>query len=268
MRRVIVIAPHLTVSKGTEIVAVFSDMSEDNITMTVSQDGVSRYDEFGDICFGNQETSSCIWIDKNDVEDIVITKDNIAEHYESMDDEDKRKFGDIISDNLQKRINALMIRLSIDRHTIFNNKNIAQVEMLNSKHITALTLFGAKDTLKPIDDYIAEIKASDEYRKYVVKDEDATILSKDECQSLLKNLVHTRGAISGIEHTLKMIAKIDIKLSLADMPTEENDIRFQFNMGINEDEGVYLDFDLFALRTNTKENGNIVYYITGISPSY
>jgi len=94
------------------------------------------------------------------------------------------------------------------------------------------------------------------------------MLSKEECQKQLESLVHTRGTLERIALTLSKIAKIDVAINHVDEPLDENDVSFEFNMGVDENKGIYLDFDMFALPTNAKENNSIIYYITDISSSY
>jgi hypothetical protein len=39
---------------------------------------------------------------------------------------------------------------------------------MKREHYIAMYYFGVKDTLNPINEYVEEIKASDEYKKYIV----------------------------------------------------------------------------------------------------
>lgn len=85
-------------------------------------------------------------------DDVVITKDNIHLYYEFMSDEDIKKYRHIIMPMFNDRLEII-------------NKSIK----LDAMYISAISLsvFGIKDTLKPIDEYIAEIKATEEYRAYI-----------------------------------------------------------------------------------------------------
>ncbi|MDQ1341247.1 MAG: hypothetical protein QG567_2405, partial [Campylobacterota bacterium] len=89
-----------------------------------------------------------------------ITKDNIAQYYEFMSDEDKYNNLSIVMDvfnNRQRDIEAaLNVRLvaPISENLHFKGSPIGR------------SSFGMKDTLKPIDEYIEDIKASEEYQAY------------------------------------------------------------------------------------------------------
>jgi hypothetical protein len=92
--------------------------------------------------------------------DVTITKDNIHLYYEFMSYEDFGKYKDILNDIFTLRYSKIYshIKLKIDQ---------LKIKTLFGSYHVSLTLFGVKDTLKPIDEYIAEIKSSSEYKEYI-----------------------------------------------------------------------------------------------------
>ncbi len=86
------------------------------------------------------------------INESIITKDNIHLYYEFMSDEDIKKYRHIIMPMFNDRLEII-------------NKSIK----LDAMYISAISLsvFGIKDTLKPMEEYIAEIKASKEYLHYM-----------------------------------------------------------------------------------------------------
>jgi len=135
-------------------------------------------------CYGNLRDNN-----------VAITKDNIHLYYEFMSDEDKINNSSFIKLSNIEKIYPLMSnwhkeicfntvhlmfakRKSILLKTFSNNKNI----VCNTKLFKAednfflsddgyfnvsLYCFNIEDTLKPVKEYIAEIKESDAYKKYV-----------------------------------------------------------------------------------------------------
>jgi len=112
---------------------------------------------------------------------ITITKDNIAEYYEFMSDEDLIKNKTIISDIFDSRKNTIPpFFKDIDLKSKgswcgvegFNNskQEIVLLPMTYGHYTLKQVIFGVKDTLKPVDEYIAEIKASEEYKNYIFED--------------------------------------------------------------------------------------------------
>jgi len=97
--------------------------------------------------------------------DLIITKDNIHLYYEFMSDEDLEKYQDIISNLLLER-QHLIIYKNNEMKIVKEDCKYCESKFINSYCIYNC-LFGVKDTLKPIDDYIEEIKASNEYKEYI-----------------------------------------------------------------------------------------------------
>ena len=93
------------------------------------------------------------------IEDI-ITKENISIYYEFMSDEDINKYKhilDFILVNRKNHINDILFNDVCSRfksgYSFFNI----------GTYRVSQTIFGIKDTLKPINEYIAEIKKSEQY---------------------------------------------------------------------------------------------------------
>lgn len=115
------------------------------------------------------------------LEGVTITKDNIAEYYEFMSDEDIENNLKVVSDMLKERSIVLFKLLfgssfvdvsKIENHVKSNvfsdgvfhgDSNIFSYCIFYS-----ISYFGVKDTLKPIDEYIAEIKGSEAYKAHIL----------------------------------------------------------------------------------------------------
>jgi hypothetical protein len=90
----------------------------------------------------------------------TITKDNIALYYEFMDDEDLEKHKDILS--------VILCQRRADIVKIIDFENHSNITLDNTMLKTIKwECFGIKDNLKPIDEYIEEIKGSSEYKEYI-----------------------------------------------------------------------------------------------------
>ena len=98
---------------------------------------------------------------------VVITEDNIALYYEFMGEEDKNKYKELLSDLfIDRHENYVLKSLNLD---YFGTKQYMTNVLSNTfqQFRIGLSFFGIKDTLKPIDEYIEEIKASSEYKEYI-----------------------------------------------------------------------------------------------------
>jgi len=93
-----------------------------------------------------------------------ITKDNIHLYYEFMNDEDLIKHYDLISTIVHRRTLEVRNLINFNPDENFNKHRV--LETLRSQAV-GQKIFGIKDTLKPIDDYIAEIKQSEPYKTYM-----------------------------------------------------------------------------------------------------
>lgn len=85
-----------------------------------------------------------------------ITKDNIADYYEFMNDDNLEKYKDILSPIFKKRA-----------YYIVNNSFFQLPNRSVDFDDNWLTVLDIKDTLKPINEYIEEIKQSSEYKDYL-----------------------------------------------------------------------------------------------------
>ena len=91
---------------------------------------------------------------------VVITKDNIHLYYEFMSDDDIKEYSSLIDDIFEDRLDLLLKEFkSLEYNQITTDKYF-------TFFVSGLICFGTKDTLKPIDEYIVEIKASEEYKAY------------------------------------------------------------------------------------------------------
>ena len=110
------------------------------------------------------------------VRDLKITKNNIADYYEFMSSKDKNKNARLISAILFERCYSK----EFDR---FLKEIPMEVLLKNSCDrafgdlLVETSYFGIRDTLKPIDEYIAEIKESEAYKEYQVNN--ATVSIKE-----------------------------------------------------------------------------------------
>lgn len=114
--------------------------------------------------------------------DVIIDKDNIHLYYEFMRDEELEKYFYflITGDNeLRKRFITIGEVLNIDKNSygkylyshIFGllrcENGFRELKTDYGTYILKFYFFGIKDTLKPIDDYIEEIKQSEAYKSYL-----------------------------------------------------------------------------------------------------
>ena len=90
--------------------------------------------------------------------DVVVDEDNIHLYYEFMGDEDIKNNIDVLYSLFMDR--AIKIQVAL-------NLTPKELHAFATGELKALFIFGVKDTLKPIDEYIAEIKGSDGYKAYV-----------------------------------------------------------------------------------------------------
>ena len=133
---------------------------------------------------------------------VVITKDNIALYYEFMSDEQLRNHIHLI-DMLFSEERIIKICLEVDSQ----GKN-AKAETFKGEmrtYITGYSYFGIKDTLKPIDEYIEEIKGSSEYKEYIYDKLNLNDWNKIRDFIYLYQNIH----LNMMEHieTLRVIAK-------------------------------------------------------------
>jgi len=129
----------------------------------------------------------------NDFKKVVITKDNIHLYYEFMSDEDLEKYGYILNDIFENRQRNISNILKI---------NLTDIELMQFEHyahfqIVGLISYGIKDTLKPTDEYIEEIKGSSEYKNHFINLSILGIIDID------KKINKINGSIKSYEADLK-----------------------------------------------------------------
>lgn len=109
-------------------------------------------------------------VDDYEKDNDIIDKDNIYLYYEFMNDEDLEKYSCLLSDIFNNRLIQAFKNLSFssDQIHIFLCKYTLQI-LSKDRYIKSSCIFGTKDTLKPIDEYIADIKESEAYKEYLAK---------------------------------------------------------------------------------------------------
>lgn len=108
-------------------------------------------------------------------EGVKITKENIHLYYEFMNDEDLTSISSsFLSDMLLKRQHQVVDSIGDS----FFEKWYLKVDITSIPYIIKSTgcvgykdikrsFFGVKDTLKPIEEYIKEIKESEQYKEHI-----------------------------------------------------------------------------------------------------
>lgn len=119
--------------------------------------------------------------------DVAITEDNIHLYCEFMSDEqliNNLGLMGLISDALEARRDAVVDifkdmslkgrgaffgvdGLGTNKDTIFKISDIKKLDIVFGSWLLRYEVFGVKDTLKPINEYIEDIKASSEYKEYI-----------------------------------------------------------------------------------------------------
>lgn len=107
--------------------------------------------------------------------DAVITQDNVNLYYEFMGKRDKNKVSNILDGMFKLRLKQIKEELNINE---LLGDDCFKYEMDKHNQVS-MDLFGVKDTLKPISEYIEEIKASNEYKEYIYHIDNFTYELKD-----------------------------------------------------------------------------------------
>lgn len=95
----------------------------------------------------------------------VITKDNIHLYYEFMGEDDFLKHKDVISKAFDSRFGAICFYLNLNVAELIDNMVFSYI----FNKIVSQKVFNIKDVLKPMDEYILEIKESEKYQGYINK---------------------------------------------------------------------------------------------------
>ena len=86
-----------------------------------------------------------------------ITQENIHLYYEFMSDEDIEKYKEILTEIFQYRYSRIFDNVNLHiSHLVFKT--------VEKYYYVGQTVFGVKDNLQPIDEYIEEIKESEAYK--------------------------------------------------------------------------------------------------------
>lgn len=103
-------------------------------------------------------------------ENSLITKNNIGDFYNSMSFEAKQENANIIQEILSDRRVAVSKALDGVSSLELSDMGLFTASVCQTGkylgNIIEQSYFGAKDTLKPIDECVAEIKASEQYKAY------------------------------------------------------------------------------------------------------
>ena len=94
----------------------------------------------------------------------TITKDNIHLYYEFMSDEELEIHKEVIQQTFFTRLDK--IKISCNIKNLWNFKHYNVLKRSSDLSVLSICIFGVKDTLKDINDYIKEIKNSKEYKEY------------------------------------------------------------------------------------------------------
>ena len=106
---------------------------------------------------------------------LEITQENLHLYYNFMSDEDLIYYRVIVADVLEKRLNQIadIINLKNNKELQvfgvegFNNSDTSKIHSLKvvfCHYLLRTVIYGIKDTLKPIDDYLEEIRESENYK--------------------------------------------------------------------------------------------------------
>ena len=82
----------------------------------------------------------------------------------------------------------------------------------------------------------------------------------------LQKLVGTRGTKQQIADRIHQLTNRTTRLSQFEENLPDNDLGFQFTLGMDREH--YLDFDIYLIKTRAKHNGKPVWYTTEINQSY
>ena len=108
-----------------------------------------------------------LMVDDYEKDNNVVDKENIHLYYESMSDEDLieiENHNNLVSDVIFNRKMDVYVLLTEEADTK-ETEWIQCDNILNHEgFVLKYSLFGIKDTLRPIDEYIEEIKESEQYK--------------------------------------------------------------------------------------------------------
>lgn len=187
-------------------------------------------------------------IDISGIEDIEVNKNNISLYYEfiknDMDNLSYKLFW-LESENksiFMDRCHSITKELGIPFKTAplyaeLINTNFKDIQLFQDKEKTlerhtpykdlkqmsGLLYFGVRDALKPIDEYIEEIKNSDEYKKYIIEK------STDVLNNKISQVKERKISFYQFDKETKIWEKLDTgQITLDDANSEK------WNLGSNE----------------------------------
>lgn len=106
-------------------------------------------------------------VDDYEKDNNVIDKENINLYYEFMSDEDLEKYKEILTELFQNRYSQVFENVNLHvSHLAF--------KIIEKYYYVGQSFFGAKDTLRPIKEFISEIKEREEYISYMQDKEKKT----------------------------------------------------------------------------------------------
>ena len=96
-----------------------------------------------------------------------ITRGNIEEQYQFMSDVEREEERELLHSILEDRSEAILKVLEVDYSDCLSKKLISYSTDNIGHHFLSFTFFGVVDMLNPIDEYIAEINASEAYKSHI-----------------------------------------------------------------------------------------------------
>lgn len=195
---------------------------------------------------------------------VEITKDNVSLYYELMSKNEKNDTSNVLDGVFKLRLDKIKRELNIN--SVLTD-DFFEYEM-NKHNQVSMTLFQIKDILKPIGEYVKEIKDSNEYKQYCFNN---LVERYDLSISHLKRLEHELFAndlnyVSNIDNliyaALDNVAD-DFKMNVINY-IEENYL--QEETGINcisdieviikdgEFQGIFKEFESYGLNNYSVQN--------------
>ena len=95
--------------------------------------------------------------------DEPVNENNIHLYYEFMSSLKKCDYGYILTKIFTNRFHIINDKIILNATSI----KYETVTSINYMYLLSQSIYGVEDTLKPIDDYITEIKDSSEYKEYI-----------------------------------------------------------------------------------------------------
>ena len=203
---------------------------------------------------------------------VKITKENIHLYYEFMSDEDIIKYGGLLLNTIRERTNELVPHF--DNQVLHYGVKSIDCKKLSldlprsAVYRLKIEVHGVKDTLKPIDEYITQIKDSDAYKEYrfdnLVKTYDLSIshLKQLERELFADDSTYISNIDNLIYSALDKIAD-DFKLNVIDY-IEDNYLQESTGLTCISDieviikdgeyQGIFKEFESYGLNDFSVQN--------------